>query len=376
MFATIGVVFFWFEIHTNNIFQSVFVGGRGSASVEETLATFWCNTPAHADHDRFASCPANQVCVGKGCNITSTISSLDILHQSFKALPTTTITTTTTTTLTTSSFQWAECLVCCCTAKTGEELAWVQRYHTNCFVHDVELAKANKIPFVVQSGVPIHAMSPGRASTLYDLYMLVDAIATELGPATASQYHFDSGSLIGMVRHHGLIPWDHDGDVCFPKQATDVLVDALCSGGDSSDSYCFDEQHIGTQDWFNSTIHRAIVRSASTRKHPLHPKDVCVICRAGSDFFPFRLYLRGMRMDVFNDLYDECDLTKDGGLTTMYPFYNRTLPGRQNAASYLRHVQYNDKVMEYFVCSEGMTGHAHGVSPPIKLTDFSPAALT
>ena len=322
-------------------------------------ATFWCTTPIHKDGDSLVFCPPNQVCVGVGCSTINTSHTSAIENA--------------------PSFDLATCPECCCTAKTGKELLNVQSTHANCFVGDLDSAKASKKPLSVQSGVPLRVMSPRAASALHDMYVLVDAIATELGPATASQYHFKSGSLIGMVRHHGLIPWDHDGDVCFPQHAIDVLMDELCSDN-SHEQYCFDKKHTSTQGWYNSTIHRAIVRSASTVRNRLHPTNVCVLCRQPEEpNFPLYMWLSGMRMDIFtkDGGRGECDLRKfgGGGVPIRYPFYNLTLPGRKNAASYLTKVQYNDQVMDNFVCSEGNTGDAHGVSPPIKLTDFSPAVL-
>ena len=58
----------------------------------------------------------------------------------------------------------------------------------------------------------------------------------------------------------------------------------------------------------------------------------------------------------------------------MYPFYKTSLPGLRMAKMWLQG-QYGGNVLTHVVCSEGLDGNAWGMAPPIRITDFSPAAL-
>ena len=54
---------------------------------------------------------------------------------------------------------------------------------------------------------------------LYDLARTVDEVLTLHG----IPYWIESGTLLGAVRHHGLVPWDDDIDIVVPEEHDDRL---------------------------------------------------------------------------------------------------------------------------------------------------------
>jgi hypothetical protein len=76
------------------------------------------------------------------------------------------------------------------------------------------------------SRVQFKAMSRSVARTLYGLFAALDSLLTR----SRIDYWLSDGSLLGAVRHGGIIPWDDDGDVqCFSHHLADLscLGDAL-----------------------------------------------------------------------------------------------------------------------------------------------------
>lgn len=48
----------------------------------------------------------------------------------------------------------------------------------------------------------------------------LDSVCKEYGVT----YYYDSGSLIGAVRHHDFIPWDDDIDIAFTREQYNKLL--------------------------------------------------------------------------------------------------------------------------------------------------------
>ena len=53
-----------------------------------------------------------------------------------------------------------------------------------------------------------------QSDDLYRLIHFIDNILTE----NKIRYWITGGTLLGAVRHSGLIPWDDDGDICILKE--------------------------------------------------------------------------------------------------------------------------------------------------------------
>jgi len=181
--------------------------------------------------------------------------------------------------------------------------------------------------------------------------------------------HYEGGSLLGMVRMRGLTPWDHDGDACVPTHGKDRLLSAMCTNHSSS------ELIDGGDNTF--PVNAAFVTRAAARVNLTLSKNsrVEVGCRPHFASFPLRIYLNGARLDVFSggDWSDHCD-SADPAELTLWPFYDRLLPGRADAKALFKQ-WYGNSWSFAFVCSDGMSGLAHRVAPPIIITDFRPALL-
>lgn len=75
--------------------------------------------------------------------------------------------------------------------------------------HDVHyFQKYFKEPFILDQ-IYIHKMTPQIVSGYYKMLRVVDTIFNEHD----IKYWIDGGTLLGAVRHGGMIPWDDDADI-------------------------------------------------------------------------------------------------------------------------------------------------------------------
>lgn len=58
------------------------------------------------------------------------------------------------------------------------------------------------------------------------LYYLLDEISTEFDKNDV-EYIMVGGTLLGSVRHGGLIPWDDDGDICVLNKTPEEILEIL-----------------------------------------------------------------------------------------------------------------------------------------------------
>lgn len=73
---------------------------------------------------------------------------------------------------------------------------------------DNAFQKYFKEPFILPAGY-VHKMTPENVGDYYKMLQVVDKVFTEHGVT----YWIDGGTLLGAVRHGGMIPWDDDADI-------------------------------------------------------------------------------------------------------------------------------------------------------------------
>ena len=82
---------------------------------------------------------------------------------------------------------------------------------------------------LLRSGVHNHRINPAFVASLskhetkilYQILSTFDKVMKEAG----LNYFLSDGSLLGSYRHHGIIPWDEDADVCAMAQDKDKLIE-------------------------------------------------------------------------------------------------------------------------------------------------------
>lgn len=65
-----------------------------------------------------------------------------------------------------------------------------------------------KEPFILDPRY-VHKMTPENVGNYYKMLQVVDKVFNEYG----IKYWIDGGTLLGAVRHKGMVPWDDDADI-------------------------------------------------------------------------------------------------------------------------------------------------------------------
>ena len=72
----------------------------------------------------------------------------------------------------------------------------------------------------------IRVPSLDNMRSMYHLVLLFQEVTLALNISI----HFTGGSLLGVVRHAGIIPWEHDADVCVSNYESEkALWHGLCN---------------------------------------------------------------------------------------------------------------------------------------------------
>jgi len=97
-----------------------------------------------------------------------------------------------------------------------------------------------RIPTIPQTDASLPRIEPREAGALYDLMMKVDCLFRE----HSLSYWAISGTLLGAVRHKGLIPWDDDLDVAICAEDIPALekLESLLGCMGLGMTYCSKEQ--------------------------------------------------------------------------------------------------------------------------------------
>ena len=363
----------------------------------------WCRSPPNAG--TMAYCTRGEMCVGAGC----------IFGRTWENVPR-------------NFFSRKSCPECCCidpVQVVGDNVTVVQVSHAECFLDHLQggqgdhLRRARgpqhakmrgstadqanehgeeddasknddaKDTYVLQSDVRIRAMPPKQAQALHDLLLIFNKLAPALG---APNIHFHGRTLLGLVRHHGLVPWNHDADVCIGDSRSErALVQGLC--GDAKRARgplptaaraMFEKVARAVDIEIGINIKSgggtaeadggAIADGGAFEAEPHQLAEVECFDAPGKAFGS--LHWRGQTVNMLPPQYQGgiCSVAGPDAIRP-WPFYNdNTLRGHVDAVDRVMDM-YGAHVMRDFVCTEGVTGHAHPVAPRVPLTDFSPARL-
>src|SRR2546421_607689 len=86
------------------------------------------------------------------------------------------------------------------------------------YVNEREMFSSDSI--TVTPGHKFKITKPVNVLQIYKLLYILDKILTKHG----IEYWIDGGTLLGAIRHRGLIPWDDDGDIQIWDTGEDELV--------------------------------------------------------------------------------------------------------------------------------------------------------
>ena len=185
----VAVIFVWAALHTTFLclrlpLQTLFWGEPLITHTGELVfLPTWqpvCRAPAAA------VCPLGARCVGRGCVHGAASTYWEEESHENRAPPTGRA----------RRSMWAEaaCPECCCSASKGNILKWVLDAHAGCFGNG---NSSGHTSHVLQSGVRVRSLSRRAAQQVYELNVLFNAIAVELG----ARIWFQGGSLLGLVRY-------------------------------------------------------------------------------------------------------------------------------------------------------------------------------
>lgn len=111
------------------------------------------------------------------------------------------------------------------------------------------------------------------------------------------EYWMIGGSLLGAVRHRGMIPWDDDIDVCMPRKDYDRLVGCADQLGENRFLQCFETEPESGMLFAKLMDTGTVYVETSRRKMNIHH---CVFI----DIFPLDDYPQGLISRTLRTLRD------------------------------------------------------------------------
>ena len=170
-------------------------------------------------------------------------------------------------------------------------------------------------------------------SLLKDMLKFIHKVCVENG----IHYFVAYGSLLGAVRHNGIIPWDDDIDVWMLGEDYDRFVDAV--GKNASDYYILNGD--------NSPYYYHLVTRVCAKSGILKLRGVADIDNLGPFIDVFRLYKAPEDPEERMKLYAA---VRDANLDVRYSLparYYRTFTPKTRAVTYMRCLERVHK--RYFV---------------------------
>ncbi|WP_425669156.1 LicD family protein [Vibrio owensii] len=212
----------------------------------------------------------------------------------------------------------------------------------------MKLEKKNNIEYYTREGLELHQEYMCKLLSIFSNICFENNI----------DFWLDGGSLLGLVRHDGMIPWDDDIDICMPYRDY-VKFKSIMSKNEDSDISLYYQKH-DVESWcdYFCTL-ECVYESMSGFIKPVK-----------IDILPVKNINRDM-LNADEKLVDECaSVVKGKGFSSL----NNKYSSLDNALTKKKRIlaKYHEYMEEYsdFSLSDTYIVKAHGQFSPIKRIDY------